>query len=152
MDNNLIMRQLKGIYEKEELLGKLAFKGKYENYGISEIHCVDAIGKIQDPNVTKIAQHMNMTRGAISKICKKLSEKKLISKYKKIENDKEVYFSLTELGREMYDYHEIKHQQWEERNNHFFESVNEKEQVLVSEFLKKFNDYLEYLIKNEGGV
>lgn len=152
MDNNLIISQLKSIYEKEEFLGKLAFKGKYESYGISEIHCVDAIGNIPDPNVTKIAHNMNMTRGAISKICKKLLEKKLIDKYKKIENDKEIYFNLTEVGKEMYVYHEIKHKQWEERNNKFFESVNEEEKEIVSDFLKKFNDYLEYLIENERGL
>lgn len=152
MDNNLIISQLKSIYEKEELLGKLAFKGKYENYGISEIHCVYAIGNIKDPNVTKIAYNMNMTRGAISKICKKLLEKKVIDKYKKIENDKEIYFNLTEAGKEMYVYHEIKHKQWEERNNKFFESVNIEEQEIVSDFLGKFNDYLNYLIENERTV
>ncbi len=120
MDNiNSIMEGFKEIYEKEEILGKIAFRGEYEKYGVSEIHCIDFIGKIENPNVTKISENMNMTRGAISKICKKLLNNKLIDKYKKPENDKEIYFKLTKSGEELYKCHEIKHKKWEERNNNF---------------------------------
>lgn len=153
MDNyNIIMKSLKNIYEKEETLGKLAFKGKYENYAISEIHCLDFIGKIEDPNVTKISQSMNMTRGAISKLCKKLLNNNLIDRYKKPDNDKEIYFELTELGNELYKYHEIKHKRWEERNNKFFENITEQEQEIVANFLIKFNNYLEQIIESEGEI
>ncbi|MCS4463590.1 MarR family transcriptional regulator [Clostridium botulinum] len=120
MDNiNSIVEGFKEIYEKEEILGKIAFRGEYEKYGVSEIHCIDFIGKIENPNVTKISENMNMTRGAISKICKKLLNNKLIDKYKKPENDKEIYFKLTKSGEELYKCHEIKHKKWEERNNNF---------------------------------
>lgn len=152
MDNNIIMKSLKNIYEKEETLGKLAFKGEYENYGVSEIHCLDFIGKIKDPNVTKISQSMNMTRGAISKLCKKLLSNNLIDKYKKPENDKEIYFKLTELGEELYKYHEIKHKQWEERNNKFFKNVTKQEREIVASFLIKFNNYLDEIIESEGEI
>lgn len=151
VDNiNTIMEGLKNIYEKEEILGKLAFKGEYENYGVSEIHCLDFIGKIKDPNVTKISQSMNMTRGAISKITKKLINNNLIDKYKKPENDKEIYFKLTELGEKLYKHHEIKHKQWEERNNKFFKNITKEEQDIVASFLVKFNNYLDEIIELEG--
>ncbi|WP_315119708.1 MarR family transcriptional regulator [uncultured Clostridium sp.] len=153
VDNiNIIMKSLKAIYEKEETLGKLAFKGEYEEYGVSEIHCLDLIGKIEDPNVTKISQSMNMTRGAISKISKKLLNSNLIDKYKKPENDKEIYFKLTELGERLYKHHEVKHKQWEERNNKFFKNVDEKNQEIVASFLKKFNNYLDEIIESEGEI
>ncbi|GAA0086498.1 MarR family transcriptional regulator [Clostridium sp. CTA-7] len=153
MDNiNTIMESLKSIYEKEETIGKLAFKGEYEDYGISEIHCLDFIGKIKEPNVTKISQSMNMTRGAISKLCKKLLSNNLIVKYKKPENDKEIYFKLTESGEELYKYHEIKHKQWEERNNNFFKDITEEDQEIVARFLIKFNNYLDKIIESSGEI
>ncbi|WP_228109235.1 MarR family transcriptional regulator [Terrisporobacter petrolearius] len=152
MDINIIMKSLKNIYEKEETLGKLAFKGEYENYGVSEIHCLDFIGKIKDPNVTKISQSMNMTRGAISKLCKKLLNNNLIDKYKKPENDKEIYFKLTEFGEGLYKYHEIKHKQWEERNNKFFKNITKQDQEIVASFLIKFNNYLDEIIESEGDI
>ncbi|EPS50273.1 MarR family transcriptional regulator [Clostridium botulinum CFSAN002369] len=137
VDNiNSIVEGFKEIYEKEEILGKIAFRGEYEKYGVSEIHCIDFIGKIENPNVTKISENMNMTRGAISKICKKLLNNKLIDKYKKPENDKEIYFKLTKSGEELYKCHEIKHKKWEERNNNFFKNVDREEQEIVVSFLK----------------
>nr|WP_242970002.1 MarR family transcriptional regulator [Clostridium botulinum] len=153
MDNiNSIMEGFKEIYEKEEILGKIAFRGEYEKYGVSEIHCIDFIGKIENPNVTKISENMNMTRGAISKICKKLLNSKLIDKYKKPENDKEIYFKLTKSGEELYKCHEIKHKKWEERNNNFFKNVDREEQEIVASFLKKFNNFLDKIIESEGDV
>jgi len=146
------MKSFKEIYEKEETLGKIAFKGEYEKYGVSEIHCIDFIGKIENPNVTKISESMNMTRGAISKICKRLLNSKLIDKYKKPDNDKEIYFKLTELGEKLYKHHEIKHKQWEERNNKFFKNIDKKEQEVVASFLKKFNNYLDKIIESEGDL
>jgi len=150
--NDIIINSLKEIYEKEEILGKIAFKGDFENCGVSEIHCIDFIGKIENPNVTKISENMNMTRGAISKICKKLLNSKLIDKYKKPENDKEIYFKLTKSGEELYKRHEIKHKQWEERNNNFFKNVDREEQEIVASFLKKFNNFLDKIIESEGDV
>lgn len=153
MDNiNSIMEGFKEIYEKEEILGKIAFRGECEKYGVSEIHCIDFIGKIENPNVTKISENMNMTRGAISKICKKLLNNKLIDKYKKPENDKEIYFKLTKSGEELYKRHEIKHKKWEERNNNFFKNVDREEQEIVASFLKKFNNFLDKIIESEGDV
>lgn len=149
---DIIMKSFKEIYEKEEILGKLAFKGEYEKYGISEIHCLDLIGKIKEPNVTKISQNMNMTRGAISKISKRLMNNNLIHKYKKPENHKEIYFKLTELGEMLYKHHEIKHKQWEARNNKFFKNISEEEQEVVARFLKKFNTYLDEIIESEGEI
>lgn len=153
MDNiNSIINSFKEIYEKEETLGKIAFKGEYEDYGVSEIHCIDLIGKIENPNVTKLSESMNMTRGAISKICKRLLSSKLINKYKKPDNDKEIYFKLTELGEKLFKHHEMKHKQWEERNNKFFKNVDKKEQEVVASFLKKFNNYLDKIIESEGDL
>ncbi|NFA59770.1 winged helix DNA-binding protein [Clostridium sporogenes] len=153
VDNiNSIMEGFKEIYEKEEILGKISFRGEYEKYGVSEIHCIDFIGKIENPNVTRISQSMNMTRGAISKICKKLLNSKLIDKYKKPENDKEIYFKLTKSGEGLYKLHEIKHREWEERNNNFFKNIDKEEQEIVDSFLKKFNSYLDKIIESEGDV
>lgn len=151
-NNNSIINRFKEIYEKEEILAKITFKDGYQKYGVSDIHCLDFIGKIKNPNVTKIAERMNMTRGAISKISKKLLKNNLIIKYKKPDNDKEIYFKLTELGEVLYKQHEIKHKLWEERNNRFFENIDEKEQEIVANFLKKFNNYLDELIETEGDV
>ena len=56
--------------EKQDALSKLTEHEKLHEYGYSEIHVVAAIGDLQNPNVTSIAKHMKMTKGAVSKIIK----------------------------------------------------------------------------------
>lgn len=73
-------------------------------------------------------------------------------KYKKPENDKEIYFKLTESGEELYTYHEIKHRELEERNNKFFKNITEQDQAIVASFLMKFNNYLDEIIESEGDI
>ena len=58
--------------EKQDALSKLTDHEKLHEYGYSEIHVVAAIGDLQNPNVTSIAKHMKMTKGAVSKIIKRL--------------------------------------------------------------------------------
>ncbi|MBC6498231.1 MarR family transcriptional regulator [Weissella confusa] len=50
-----------------------------------------------DANVTKLAEYSDMTRGAITKITNKMIEKGLVTDYKKPENKKERYFTLTDM-------------------------------------------------------
>lgn len=62
--------QLVELYEKQDMLNKLTSKEFIQSYGYSEIHCIDLIGKLEKPNVTKISSKLSMTRSAISKIVK----------------------------------------------------------------------------------
>ena len=87
-------RLLQGIalmLEHQDMLSKLTESQCLDEYGYSETHCIDNIGRLELPNVTKIAEQMQMTRGAISKMTKKLLAKGLIEKYTLETNKKEVY-------------------------------------------------------------
>ena len=66
-----------------------------DDYTYSEMHCIDNIGQLEYPNVTKISKQMEMTKGGISKIISKLQKKGLIETYNNGENKKEKYFTLT---------------------------------------------------------
>lgn len=62
---NEILNELVELYEKHD-----ASIDVLKGCGYSSIHYIDAIGKLEKPNVTKIAKKLNMTRGAINKITK----------------------------------------------------------------------------------
>ena len=91
--------------EKQDLLSKLTEKEFLHGHGYSEIHCIDAIGTLDKPNVTNIANRLNMTRGAISRMSKKLKAKELIESYFLENNKKEVYFRLTDKGEKLFNEH-----------------------------------------------
>ena len=47
---------------------KLHNRDSLSGYDNSELNCLDAIGCLEQPNVTALAGEMRMTKGAISKI------------------------------------------------------------------------------------
>ena len=58
---------------------KLHNRDSLSGYDNSELNCLDAIGRLEQPNVTALAGEMRMTKGAISKILRKLSDKDAVA-------------------------------------------------------------------------
>ena len=141
--HQILLQEIASMLQRQELLTKLTENVCLEEYSYSETHCIDYIGKTELPNVTKIAEHMQMTRGAISKMTKKLLAKGLIDKYTLESNKKEVYFRLTKSGVELYKEHEKRHRLWEQRDSKFLERYSSEEIEIITKFMREFNIYLE---------
>lgn len=146
-EQQILLKEISLMLEQQELLSKLTENVCLDEYGYSETHCIDYIGRLELPNVTKIAEHMQMTRGAISKMTKKLLAKGLIEKYTLETNKKEVYFKLTEQGMLLFREHEKRHKLWEKRDTQFLSRYSAEEIELLSKFMKEFNQYLGEQIK-----
>lgn len=96
--------------EIKDLLIKYKHKELYDmGLMFSEIHVIDCIGKTQLINATSIAKELNMTKGAISKITNKLLRKELIKGNHLENNKKEIYYTLTAQGKEVFKIHEVLH-------------------------------------------
>ena len=150
--NTVLMNLFVKYMEKQEILSRLTEDEKLHGYNYSEIHTIAAIGDLEEPNVTQIASHMNVTRGAISKITKKLLEQNLIESYQQEGNKQKVFFRLTKSGRFLYDEHEKRHNLWLKRDNAFIKQFDHKTVEQVEKFMKAFNDYLETQIIELGGT
>ena len=88
-----------------------------------------------------------MTRGAISKMTKKLLAKGLIEKYTLETNKKEVYFKLTERDKVLFKEHEKRHKQWEKRDMQFLSRYSKEETDTILKFMQEFNVYLDEQIE-----
>lgn len=150
MDTELMNLFVKYM-EKQEILSKLTEDEKLHGYNYSEIHTIAAIGDLAEPNVTQIAKYMNVTRGAISKITKKLIEQNLIEAYQREDNKQKIFFKLTKSGKFLYDEHEKRHQLWLKRDDAFIKQFDQKTVKQVEAFMTAFNDYLEEQIVKLGG-
>lgn len=75
----------------------------------AEIHTIRAIGKNPRINVTALAEHINVTKGAVSQTISKLTRKGLVSKTHARHNAKEVLLELTDLGWKGFHAHERFH-------------------------------------------
>ena len=142
-EQELLLKELARMLERQDMLSKLTESQCLDEYGYSETHCIDYIGRLELPNVTKVAEHMGMTRGAISKMTKKLLAKGLIEKYTLETNRKEIYFRLTEEGRLLFEEHAKRHRLWEKRDMNFLSRYSAEEVRMVHRFMREFNGYLE---------
>jgi DNA-binding MarR family transcriptional regulator len=114
----------------------------FEAIHLAEVHCIDWIGMIDHANVTRIARAMGLTRGAISKMGKKLSAKGLIEKYQRPDNNKEIYYRLTAAGQRVYNEHKTCHNQAMQEKLAVLAAYSDEEQSIILHFLRNINQLL----------
>lgn len=149
--NNKILKLFAEYLEKQDALSKLTENEKLHSFSYSEIHTVVAIGDLEHPNVTAIAERMKMTKGAISKIIKRLAKVDAVREYQLPENRQKIFYSLTEYGKFLYEEHEKRHALWLKRDNVFLAKYNKEQLDFIEQFMTDFNTYLEEQIDELGG-
>lgn len=138
------------LYNKMVWINKGKMEDSLKGLKPSEVHCIESIEKHTDSNVTILAESLYMTRGAISKLTKKLLKKGLIESYQKPDNKKEIYFRLTGQGKVIYRIHEELHKEFQERDRAVFEQVTEEQFDSMLGFVDKYNRHLDAEIKKLG--
>ncbi|HDX9630179.1 TPA: MarR family transcriptional regulator [Bacillus cereus] len=145
-----VMNGFRELYNKIVWLNKDKMEEGLKGFKSSEVHCIEYIENNADSNVTQLAEAFYVTRGAISRMTKKLIQKGLIESYQKSENKKEVYFRLTEQGKEIYKIHEDLHKEFQDRDKAVFEQVTEEEFESIISFVEKYSRHLDAEIKKQG--
>jgi len=138
------------LFNKMVSLNKFKMKVSLKGYKSFEVHCIEYIGRNVDSNVTKLAESFYVTRGAISKLTKKLIKKGIIESYQKPDNKKEIYFRLTEQGKVINKVHEGLHKEFQERDKTVFEQVTEEQFDIMLSFVEKYSRHLDAEIKKLG--
>ncbi|PFM06612.1 MarR family transcriptional regulator [Bacillus cereus] len=145
-----VMNGFREVYNKLVWLNKDKMEEGLKGFKSSEVHCIEYIENNADSNVTQLAEAFYVTRGAISRMTKKLIKKGLIESYQKSENKKEIYFRLTEEGKEIYKIHEDLHKEFQERDKAVFEQVTKEEFDSIISFVEKYSRHLDAEIKKQG--
>ncbi|MCU7663703.1 MarR family transcriptional regulator [Bacillus thuringiensis] len=145
-----VMNGFREVYNKLVWLNKDKMEEGLKGFKSSEVHCIEYIENNADSNVTQLAEAFYVTRGAISRMTKKLIQKGLIESYQKSENKKEIYFRLTEEGKEIYKIHEDLHKEFQERDKAVFEQVTKEEFDSIISFVEKYSRHLDAEIKKRG--
>ncbi|GAA0863904.1 MarR family transcriptional regulator [Paraclostridium tenue] len=145
-----VLMSFRDLFNKMVWLNKFKMEDSLKGYKSSEVHCIEYIGKNVDSNVTKLAESFYMTRGAMSKITKKLLKKGIIESYQKPDNKKEIYFRLTDQGKEVYKIHEKLHKEFQDRDKVVFEQITEEQFYSMLSFIEKYSKHLDSEIKKAG--
>lgn len=136
--------------ERHGILNSLEEMKFISEHNIFEVHCIELIEKIHDANVTKLSKAFRVTRGAISKLTKKLIKAGTIEPYQKPENKKEIYYKLTKFGMDIYLKHERLHQNRIDRDSLLFSKLSEGEKDSLINIFKKIDTHLKNELKKMG--
>lgn len=145
-----VMAGFRDLFNKMSWLNKTKMEERLKDYKPSEVHCIEYIGANSDANVTKLADAFYMTRGAMSKVTKKLIKKGYIESYQKPDNKKEIYYRLTEQGEDIYRIHEGLHNEFQERDKKIFDQVSDEQFDGMLRFIEKYSAHLDEEIKKQG--
>ncbi len=137
--------------DKQELISKLTEGEKLHGMGFSDVHIIVAVGSMEYANVTKVSENMHMTRSAISKAMKRLERNGCVIRYTQPDNQKEIYFRLTEFGENIVKEHDKRHKLWEKQDNNFLSQYTKEEQNFLMNFFKGYNEYLSDKIEELEG-
>lgn len=144
------------MYNFRDLFNKIAYLNKFEmeealkGLTSTEVHCIEAIEENTDPNVRKLAETLYMTRGAISKLTRRLMKKELIESYQKEDNKKEIYFKLTVAGQKIYHTHEQLHAKFQKRDEKVFEEMDDTQYQSMMDFINQYRNHLDQEINKQN--
>jgi len=134
--------------ELMDLCNEIIWRNKPEvelalkDYKLSEIELIENIALIPNANVTRLAAASYMTRGAISKLTKKLIAKNIIESYQSVENKKEIYFRLTTHGKKINNIHQELHQSFLQRDEEVFKYMTDEEFDTIFRFIGRYRHHL----------
>lgn len=125
-----------------ETISKLAFlerRRKITYNGIklypSEVHLLLFIYHIQDTNITKIADHLNLTKGAISQTLSRLNNKGIIKKRTEPSKKNQVHVQFTNEGKLLMEHVIEFRNSLETKYLNFLETKSDEEKQTISDFL-----------------
>lgn len=142
-----VMTGLMELINKWGWVNKQKMETSLKSFKSAEVHYIEYIAKNADSNLTKFADSFYMTRGAVSKIIRKLADKGLVESYQIPDNRKEIYFKLTRQGKAIYRIHEKLHKEFKDRDKTVFEQMNDEQFENIFNFLDKYNRHLDMEIK-----
>lgn len=134
-------------------------KKKPKDYGSgvllypAEVQFLDTIERYPDENVSALSERMGITKGAITQMSGKLSQKELIEIIKRSDNKKEKYFGLTDKGQETIRGYRKFHSQGNQKLCEFVGTLDPQEADTIFRFLECLEEsvpFCEFQCENTG--
>lgn len=100
--NELLVKLFNDILQIEEQALK---DDEFNDLSITEIHVIEAIGLIQERNMSSVARDLDITIGTLTIAINNLLKKGYVNRTRSEEDRRIVLISLTEKGKEAYNHH-----------------------------------------------
>lgn len=109
----------------------------------AEIHTIAAVGSHPNINITSLAEHLGITKGAASQMIYKLVDKGVVEKKVSPDSDTEVVLNLTEDGMINYKAHEEYHRQTNDKAMRLLEDMPDSFYQYMLEYFSAFEKVID---------
>ena len=114
----------------------------------TEIHLVEVIGDDGETlSVTDLAGVLDVTKGAVSQILKKLEKKGLTTKRADPENSSRSIVGLTAKGKTAFYAHQHWHETMDGGFKEYFNNLSQDRIDFIVEFLEKFEVFIKRILR-----
>lgn len=141
-----LFQSLWNLTNKKRELDEYLVKSLMPSFSVTEIYVIEILG-VAAAKITTVAEKLYMTRGAISKLAKKMSDSGLITLYKQEKNRKEIYMKLTQSGEAAYKRHRIIRDSFTEISQMVYMKRTREQIEAIIKFVDEYNASLDDQIK-----
>ncbi|HIW21953.1 MAG TPA: MarR family winged helix-turn-helix transcriptional regulator [Candidatus Dorea intestinavium] len=150
----IIYDDILGYFDKLiDQIGKLEEVDVKTRYGHkihkAEIHLLVQINNTPGKSMSELARTLDVTRGMISQLAKKLEEKELIEKKKSLANERDVLLYNTAEGERIVKLHAKFYQDLNDVFLDYFSKLDYKQTDTILEFLKVTETFIDQTIKEQ---
>ncbi len=133
-----ITRQLLDVVEQFNKYDKQSrtFGTDHELF-VAEIHLIAFIGNSENCCISDIAKSMQVTKGAVSQMVKKLEKKGYLIKLVDSENKTRVLVHLTQKGRNAFEGHLRYHEELDVKIFNVLQTYNSQQRSTIYKFLSE---------------
>lgn len=145
--NDYKQELIEDFYAAANMLSQIKYKDVHFDglpvINTSALHLLETIAAHPKSNTTEIAELIGVTKGAVSQQTKKLEAKGLIQRYNIENNDKEVFFSLTDDGSKLYEAHAVMHQELYDNLQRLTDGLSTQDIEKIHNYLRSIKSYMD---------
>ena len=148
MDINIVLNEiLVKFFRNIAVIEERSLKrGEYKNVTVNDMHVMEAIGIGEPKNMTAVAKVLAVTTGTLTISVNSLVKKGLVERVRSEEDRRVVLVSLSESGKQAYEYHQKFHK---EMVDTVLQDLDDKEKEVLAKALNGLSDYFRQCLENE---
>lgn len=112
----------------------------------SEAHAIECVALVNPINMTELAKMLGLSKGGATKCVAKLDKMGLLRRYKYVQNQKEVYLHLTEMGVQVFEGHKRYHHSMEQAMKAYCEQLDAQKKEGIIQFLGMYLEQMHHLL------
>lgn len=143
---DFILKREKRAQHEQQAFAKEAFQEDdsiRKHWTLTQLHIISLISENEaDVNNAFLAAKLQISKAAVTKAVNVLTKHGMIESHKKPNNNKELYYRLTDEGKKLADIHDRMHEIAKQRYIELFERFSESELETVIRFLNEWSKHI----------